>query len=61
MRVVLARQPANPKAESRRLSIGYRVEFESPFRGMATAAFWRMLCVPALPSLDPGIWRGSLR
>src|SRR3989440_3028760 len=28
---------------------------------MAAGDLWRMLCVPALPSLDPGIWRGSLR
>jgi bifunctional non-homologous end joining protein LigD len=28
---------------------------------MAPSGFRQMLCVPALPSLDPGIWRGSLR
>jgi bifunctional non-homologous end joining protein LigD len=28
---------------------------------MAPSRFRQMLCVPALPSLDPGIWRGSLR
>ena len=28
---------------------------------MATRNLSHMLCVPALPSLDPGVWRGSLR